>query len=60
MELENEYAKLGKTGKDIAKEISYTVMDDFEMTQSEWESFLERATASNLFNKVRKELEQEK
>jgi len=60
VELENEYAKLGKTGKDIAKEISYTVMDDFEMTQSEWESFLERATASNLFNKVRKELEQEK
>ena len=57
VELENEYAKLGKTGKDIAKEISYTVMDDFEMTQSEWESFLERATASNLFNKVRKEME---
>ncbi len=55
VELENEYAKLNKTGKDVAKEISYKVMDDFELTQSEWEAFLERATASNLFNKVRTE-----
>lgn len=56
VELEQEYAKLNKTGKDTAKEISAIVMDDFELTQQEWEAFLERATASNLFNKVRTEL----
>ena len=55
VELENEYAKLNKTGKDVAKEISYKVMDDFELSQKEWEAFLERATANNLFNKVRTE-----
>lgn len=60
VELENEYAKLGKTGKDIAKELSYTVMDDFELTQQEWEAFLARATASNLFEKVRQETQQAK
>lgn len=60
VELENEYAKLGKTGKDIAKELSYTVMDDFELTQQEWEAFLARATASNLFEKVRTDLEKKK
>jgi len=51
---------LGKTGKDIAKELSYTVMDDFELTQQEWEAFLARATASNLFEKVRTDLEKKK
>ena len=56
VELEQEYAKLNKTGKDTAKEISSIVMDDFELTQQEWEAFLERATASNLFNKVRTDL----
>ena len=56
VELEQEYAKQNKTGKNVAKEISYMVMDDFEMTQQEWEAFLERATASNLFNKVRTEM----
>lgn len=56
VELENEYARKKKVGKDTAKEISYIVMDDFELTQQEWESFLERATASNLFDKVRKEM----
>ena len=56
VELEQEYAKLGKSGKDAAKEISAVVMDDFELSQQEWEAFLERATASNLFNKVRSEL----
>ena len=56
VELENEYARNKKVGKDTAKEISYIVMDDFELTQQEWESFLERATATNLFNKVRAEM----
>jgi len=56
VELENEYAKDKKLGKDAAKDIAYKVMDDFELTQQEWEAFLERATASNLFNKIRKEL----
>lgn len=53
VELENEYARENKKGKDIAKEISYIVMDDFEFTQQEWEDFLQRATQTNLFNKVR-------
>ena len=56
VELENEYARNKKVGKDTAKEISYIVMDDFELTQQEWEAFLERATASNLFSKVRAEM----
>ena len=56
MELENEYAQKNKKGKDAAKEISYIVMDDFELTQQEWESFLQRATQSNLFNKVRSDM----
>jgi hypothetical protein len=56
VELENEYARKKKVGKDTAKEISYIVMDDFELTQQEWEAFLTRATASNLFNKVRTEM----
>ena len=57
VELENEYSRMGKTGKDISKEISAAVMEDFEMTEKEWESFLERATATNLFNKVREDLQ---
>lgn len=56
VELENEYARQNKTGKDVAKEISYTVMDDFELTQPEWEAFLQRATQTNLFNKVRSDM----
>ncbi len=55
VELENEYAKQNALGKDTAKEISYIVMDDFELTQQEWESFLQRATENNLFNKIRSE-----
>lgn len=55
VELENEYAKKNALGKDTAKEISYIVMDDFELTQQEWESFLQRATESNLFDKIRSE-----
>lgn len=56
VELENEYARQNKKGKDAAKEISYTVMDDFELTQPEWEAFLQRATQTNLFNKVRNDM----
>jgi hypothetical protein len=56
VELENQYADQHKTGKDVAKEISYIVMDDFELTPQEWEAFLERATADNLFNKIRTEV----
>ena len=56
VELENEYAQKNNKGKDAAKEISYIVMDDFELTQQEWESFLQRATQSNLFNKVRSDM----
>ncbi|MGN1058361.1 MAG: hypothetical protein ACI4Q7_03305 [Candidatus Avelusimicrobium sp.] len=56
VELENNYAKENRKGKDAAKEISYIVMDDFELTQQEWEDFLRRATQSNLFNKVRSDM----
>ena len=56
VELENEYAQANKTGKDTAKEISYQVMDDFELTPQEWEDFLQRATKSNLFDKVRRDV----
>lgn len=55
VELENEYAKDKKIGKDTAKEISYKVMDDFELTPQDWEAFLQRATETNLFNKIRTE-----
>ncbi|MBR4355312.1 MAG: hypothetical protein IKP96_01890 [Elusimicrobiaceae bacterium] len=60
VELENEYAREKKMGKDTAKEISYIVMDDFELTPQEWEEFLERATASNLFNEIRTEMAKNK
>ncbi len=53
VELEKEYTLKHPDTKDTAKEISYIVMDDFELTPSEWEAFLQRATASNLFEKVR-------
>lgn len=55
VELENEYTKEGKDAAAAAKDISYQVMDDFELTPGEWESFLQRATASNLFEKIRQE-----
>ncbi|MBP5403684.1 MAG: hypothetical protein J6Y17_01170 [Elusimicrobiaceae bacterium] len=55
VELENEYIKQKKDMKKAAQEISYIVMDDFEMTPSEWEAFLQRATVDNLFEKVRAE-----
>jgi len=55
VELENEYIAKKKDSKNAAKEISYIVMDDFELTPAEWEAFLQRATVSNLFEKVRAE-----
>ena len=59
VELEREYLKENKTlGKEASREISYIVMDDFEMSPEEWESFLTRATSSGLFNKVREEMPQ--
>lgn len=59
VELEREYVKENKTlGKDASREISYIVMDDFEMSPEEWEAFLTRATSANLFNKVREEMPQ--
>lgn len=56
VELEREYARNHTVGKDTSREISFIVMDDFEMSPAEWESFLSRATATDLFEKVRKEL----
>lgn len=56
VELEREYARHHTVGKDTSREISFIVMDDFEMSPAEWESFLSRATASDLFDKVRREL----
>lgn len=53
VELEREYAKSSAMGKDSAKEIAYVVMADFELTPEEWEAFLQRATAVDLFNQVR-------
>ncbi len=55
VELENQYLAQHKDAKNAAKDISYIVMDDFELTPDEWEAFLQRATASNLFEKVRQE-----
>ncbi len=60
VELENEYAKKNKINKDSAKEISYQVMDDFELTPQDWESFLQRATQNNLFNQIRTEMATQK
>jgi len=51
VELEREFAAQGKDPKDIA----YKVMDDFEMTPKEWDAFLQRATETNLFEKIREE-----
>ena len=55
VELENEYLAKKKDTKNAAKEISYIVMDDFELTPAEWEAFLQRATVDNLFEKVRQQ-----
>lgn len=57
VELEREYAGGSQDmGKDASREISLIVMDDFEMSPTEWEAFLSRATASGLFDRVRKEM----
>ena len=55
VELEREYAAKGLDTKESAKEIAYTVMDDFEMTPKAWDAFLQRATANNLLEKIREE-----
>ena len=55
VELEREYAGQGQKGKDMLQNLSTVVMKDFEMTPAEWDSFVARATASNLFDKVRQE-----
>ncbi len=57
VELEREYARGENTiGRDASREISFIVMDDFEMSPTEWEAFLGRATASGLFDRVRNEM----
>ena len=57
VELEREYAAdTSKSDKDRSRELAFQVMDDFEMTPEEWENFLARATASDLFNQIRQEL----
>ena len=53
VELERERAGGQDIGKDMSRELSYIVMQDFEMTPQEWDAFLARATASGLFEKVR-------
>ena len=58
VELEQEYAKTHPVHQDASREISFMVMEKFRMTQSEWESFLARATASDLFSRVRRDLAQ--
>lgn len=53
VELEKQYLDQHKDSKNVAKDIAYIVMDDFELTPTEWEAFLQRATAANLFEQVR-------
>ena len=55
VELEREYAGQKQEGKDMLQNLSNIVMKDFEMTPAEWNAFLARATASDLFEKVRQE-----
>ncbi len=59
VELEREYAQNHTVGKDASREISFIVMDDFEMSPTEWEDFLTRATAADLFNKIRRDMPQQ-
>ena len=55
VELEYDYARGEEVSKELAHKISSQVMEDFEMTPEEWNSFLTRATAAGLFEKVRLE-----
>ena len=55
VELENQYLAQHKDSKNAAKDIAYIVMDDFKLTPLEWEDFLRRATASNLFEQIRQQ-----
>lgn len=61
VELEREYANGngGTVGKDAAREISFVVKDEFEMSPAEWESFLTRATEKGLFDRIRRDMSQE-
>lgn len=56
VELERDLAKTHPLGKDSSSELSYAVMEEFGMKPAEWNSFLTRATASNLFEKARQDL----
>lgn len=53
VELEQKYTADQTVGKDASQEIAHVVMDDFQMTPTEWDEFISRATSSDLFNKVR-------
>ena len=59
VELEQEYANAAGNEKDKSRELSYIVMQDFEMTPEEWAAFLTRATANDLFEKVRHDMQEE-
>lgn len=56
VELEREYANGHTVGKDAAREISFIVKDEFEMSPAEWESFLTRATEKGLFARIRRDM----
>ncbi len=56
VELEREYANGRTLGKDAAREISFIVKDEFEMSPAEWESFLTRATEKGLFARIRRDM----
>ena len=55
-ELEREYTRTHPLTKEASTELSYIVMDDFGMSPAEWQSFMNRATASDLFEKARRDL----
>jgi len=56
VELEREYSRTHPLNKEASTELSYIVMDDFGMSPAEWQSFMTRATASDLFEKARRDL----
>lgn len=55
VELEREYTGDKQDGKAVLQNLSTIVMKDFELTPEEWNAFLARATASDLFEKVRQD-----
>ena len=56
VELEREYTRTHPLTKEASSELSYMVMDDFGMSPAEWQDFMTRATASDLFEKARRDL----